>query len=160
VALANVNEAYDKSAPGNMRSEFSWTKEASRSQKFATFSGELTTDMHEVIGHASGKQARQGQPAAADQRFSPLSRKGADLAGLYFIADPKLVELGVIRRPIRQHRARRIRGIHAKRAGQGGASAKARRSRKTHAQPADDRPVADGNTRRSNRARATASRIS
>ena len=99
VALANVNEAYDKSAPGNMRSEFSWDEaEASRSQKFATFSGELTTDMHEVIGHASGKQAdgKANPQALIKEHFSALEEGRADLVGLYFIADPKLVEIGVI----------------------------------------------------------------
>jgi len=99
VALANVNEAYDKSAPGNMRSEFSWDDaEAARSEKFANFSGELTTDMHEVIGHASGQQAegKANPQALIKEHFSALEEGRADLVGLYFIADPKLVEIGVI----------------------------------------------------------------
>ena len=99
VALANVNEAYDKSAPGTMRSEFSWApEEAERTQKFGTFSGELTTDMHEVIGHASGKQAdgKANPQAMIKEFFSALEEGRADLVGLYFIADPKLVEIGVI----------------------------------------------------------------
>jgi dipeptidyl-peptidase-3 len=99
VALANVNEAYDKSAPGTMRSEFAWSpEEAERSQKFGTFSGELTTDMHEVIGHASGRQAegKANPQALIKEHFSALEEGRADLVGLYFIADPKLVELGVI----------------------------------------------------------------
>jgi len=99
VALANVNEAYDKSAPGNMRSEFSWDDaEAGRSEKFANFSGELTTDMHEVIGHASGQQAqgKANPQALIKEHFSSLEEGRADLVGLYFIADPKLVEIGVI----------------------------------------------------------------
>jgi len=98
VALANVNEAYDKSAPGTMRSEFSWSpEEAERTQKFATFSGELTTDMHEVIGHASGKQAegKTNPQAQIKEFFSALEEGRADLVGLYFIADPKLAEIGV-----------------------------------------------------------------
>ena len=68
------------------------------SQKFATFSGELTTDMHEVIGHASGKQAdgKANPQALIKEHFSALEEGRADLVGLYFIADPKLVELGVI----------------------------------------------------------------
>lgn len=98
VALANVNEAYDKSAPSTMRSEFSWTpEEADRTAKFATFSGELTTDMHEVIGHASGKQAegKTNPQAQIKEFFSALEEGRADLVGLYFIADPKLAELGI-----------------------------------------------------------------
>jgi dipeptidyl-peptidase-3 len=99
VALANVNESYDKSAPGTMRSEFSWSPdEAERTEKFGTFSGELTTDMHEVIGHASGRQAegKSNPQALIKEHFSALEEGRADLVGLYFIADPKLVEIGVI----------------------------------------------------------------
>jgi dipeptidyl-peptidase III len=100
VALSNVNEAYSKSTPGSMRSEFSWTpEEAGRAEKFAEFSGELTTDMHEVIGHASGRmsEAVKGTPQALiKEQFSALEEGRADLVGLYFIADPKVVELGII----------------------------------------------------------------
>jgi dipeptidyl-peptidase-3 len=98
VALSNVNEAYDRSSPGSMRSEFTWSpEEAQRAEKFATFSGELTTDMHEVIGHASGRQAEgKGNPQALlKEEFSALEEGRADLVGLYFIADPKLAELGI-----------------------------------------------------------------
>ena len=100
VALSNVNEAYAKSTPGSMRGEFSWSPEESqRAEKFAEFGGELTTDMHEVIGHASGRQA-EGQKASPQtmikEHFSALEEGRADLVGLYFIADPKLVELGII----------------------------------------------------------------
>jgi dipeptidyl-peptidase-3 len=100
VSLSNVNEAYSKSAPGSMRSEFSWTpEEAARAEKFAEFSAELTTDMHEVIGHASGRMSEsvKGTPQALiKEHFSALEEGRADLVGLYFIADPKLVELGII----------------------------------------------------------------
>src|SRR5688572_7232363 len=99
VALANVNEGYEKSAPGNMRNEFSWSpEETQRAEKHGTFAGELTTDMHEVIGHASGRQAEgRGNPQALlKEEFSALEEGRADLVGLYFIADPKLVEIGVI----------------------------------------------------------------
>jgi dipeptidyl-peptidase-3 len=99
VALSNVNEAYDRSSPGSMRSEFAWAPdESERAEKFSTFAGELTTDMHEVIGHASGRQAEgKGNPQALlKEEFSALEEGRADLVGLYFIADPKLVELGII----------------------------------------------------------------
>ena len=100
VALSNVTEAYAKSTPGSMRGEFSWSpEETARAEKFAELAGELTTDMHEVIGHASGRQA-QGQGTTPQQllkeQFSALEEGRADLVGLYFIADPKLVELGII----------------------------------------------------------------
>jgi dipeptidyl-peptidase-3 len=100
VSLANVREAYDKSQPESMRSEFSWTpEETARAARFAALAGELTTDMHEVIGHASGRQADgfTGTPQAAiKEHFSALEEARADLVGLYFIADPKLVELGIV----------------------------------------------------------------
>jgi dipeptidyl-peptidase-3 len=100
VALSNVNEAYAKSTPGSMRSEFVWSpEEGARAEKFAELAGELTTDMHEVIGHASGRQA-EGAKASPQtmlkEQFSALEEGRADLVGLYFIADPKLVELGVV----------------------------------------------------------------
>jgi dipeptidyl-peptidase-3 len=100
VALSNVNEAYAKSTPGSMRGEFSWSpEESARAEKFAEFGGELTTDMHEVIGHASGRMAesvKTSPQAVLKEQFSALEEGRADLVGLYFIADPKLVELGII----------------------------------------------------------------
>ncbi len=83
-----------------MRGEFSWTpEEATRTTTFGSLSSELHTDMHEVIGHASGQQASgfRGTPQAAiKEHFSALEEGRADLVGLYFIADPKLAELGII----------------------------------------------------------------
>ena len=99
VALSNVNEAYDRSTPGSMRGEFVWSPdEAARATTVGTLAGELTTDMHEVIGHASGQQAPgKGNPQTLiKEEFSALEEGRADLVGLYFIADPKMVELGII----------------------------------------------------------------
>ena len=100
VSLSNVNEAYDKSTPGTMRGEFGWTpEEAERGTKYGALAGELHTDMHEVIGHASGQQAQgfKGTPQAAiKEHFSALEEGRADLIALYFLADPKLVELGIV----------------------------------------------------------------
>ena len=100
VALSNVNEAYAKSTPGSMRSEFVWSpEEGGRAEKFAEMAGELTTDMHEVIGHASGRQAETmtaSPQTMLKEQFSALEEGRADLVGLYFIADPKLVELKII----------------------------------------------------------------
>src|SRR3954469_19994111 len=100
VSLSNISEAYDKSLPTTLRGEFSWSpEEAQRSEKHGTLAGELHTDMHEVIGHASGQQASgfKGTPQQAiKEYFSALEEGRADLVGLYFLADPKLVELGVI----------------------------------------------------------------
>jgi dipeptidyl-peptidase III len=100
VSLSNVNEAYDKSTPTGFRGEFSWTpEEAARSAKWSALAGDLLTNMHEVIGHASGKLSDhlKGKPEVAlKQYFSALEEGRADLVGLYFIGDPKLAELGLV----------------------------------------------------------------
>jgi dipeptidyl-peptidase III len=100
VALSNVTDAYNRSTPGSMRAEFSWSPEQTdRAAKFADFSAELTTDMHEVIGHASGRMAegvKDTPQALIKEEFSALEEGRADLVGLYFIADPKLLELGIV----------------------------------------------------------------
>jgi dipeptidyl-peptidase-3 len=100
VSLSNVNEAYDKGTPGGMRAEFSWTpEEAARAEKYGALAGELHTDMHEVIGHASGRQAEgfTGTPhEAIKEFFSALEEGRADLVALYFLGNPKLAELGIL----------------------------------------------------------------
>jgi len=100
VSLSNVIEAYEKSTMPELRSEFSWTEEeTARAEKWSAFAAELATNMHEVIGHGSGKIAERldGNPQAAlKEQFSSLEESRADLVALYFIADPKLVELGLV----------------------------------------------------------------
>jgi dipeptidyl-peptidase-3 len=100
VSLSNINEAYDKSTLPAFRSEFSWTPdEAERAAKWNAFAGELTTNMHEVIGHASGKvdERLKGNPQnALKEQYSALEESRADLVALYFLPDPKLVELGLL----------------------------------------------------------------
>ena len=100
VSLSNVNEAYDKSTLPEFRSEFSWTaEEAARATKWSAFAGELTTNMHEVIGHGSGKvdERLKGNPQVAlKEQFSAIEESRADLVALYFLPDPKLVELDLV----------------------------------------------------------------
>jgi dipeptidyl-peptidase III len=100
VSLSNVNEAYDKATPEDMRVEFSWNpEEAARAKQWGAFASELTTEMHEVIGHGSGRMA-DGVVAPPAQllkeQFSAIEESRADLVALYFLPDPKLVELGLI----------------------------------------------------------------
>ena len=100
VSLSNVVEAYERSSPGAYRREFAWEEaEAARSEKWGRLAGELNTNMHEVIGHASGQLAEHldGNPQAfLKEQYSALEESRADLVALYFIADPKLVELGIV----------------------------------------------------------------
>ena len=90
VSLSNISEAYDKSTPTSLRGEFSWSpEEADRSARFGTLSGELHTDMHEVIGHASGQQAQgfKGTPQQAIKEYFRRSRKAAPTSS-GFISSP------------------------------------------------------------------------
>jgi dipeptidyl-peptidase III len=100
VALANVTEAYNESTPDSLHSEFAWdAAEADRSKRFRSVSDELHTELHEVLGHASGRQAPGFKGSPDDlikEHYSALEEGRADLIALYYIADPKLVELGVI----------------------------------------------------------------
>ena len=100
VSLSNVNEAYDKSMSAAFRREFAWSEEeAARAEKWSTLAGELTTNMHEVIGHASGKisEKLKGSPQTAlKEQYSALEEARADLVALYFIPNPKLSELGLV----------------------------------------------------------------
>ena len=102
VSLSNINEAYERSTQQEFRVEFSWTPaEASRAEKWSSIAGELTTNMHEVIGHASGRIAERlgGNPQSAlKEQYSALEESRADLVALYFLPDPKLVELGLVTR--------------------------------------------------------------
>jgi dipeptidyl-peptidase III len=103
VSLANViaaNAALNNSA---VLDEFCLTAgEVERSRQWGPVTGDLHTNMHEVIGHASGQQdaAHQGDPADwIGEDFSALEEARADLVALYFMADPKLEELGLVDDP-------------------------------------------------------------
>lgn len=100
VSLSNVNEAYDRSRPPAYRHEFVWdAAELERAEQWGSFAGELNTNMHEVIGHASGQLSDRldGNPQAfLKEQYSALEESRADLVALYFIADPKLVEIGIV----------------------------------------------------------------
>jgi len=107
VSLDNVRDAYEKSTPAAFRTEFSWTAdEAERATTWSALASELTTNLHEVIGHGSGQvDARlQGNPhAALKQFYSAIEEARADLVALYFLPEPKLAELGLV--PTEDHDA-------------------------------------------------------
>jgi dipeptidyl-peptidase III len=99
VSLSNIIEAYDKSTVPELRSEFSWSEaETARATRWSAFAAELTTNMHEVIGHGSGKVGEHlnGSPQSVlKEQYSTIEESRADLVALYFLPDPKLVELGL-----------------------------------------------------------------
>ena len=100
VSLSNVTEAYERSTLPEFRSEFAWTpEEAARAERWSAFVSELTTNMHEVIGHGSGQVSARldGNPQAAlREQFSAIEESRADLVALYFLPDRQLVEFGVV----------------------------------------------------------------
>jgi dipeptidyl-peptidase-3 len=100
VSLSNVNLAYDKSTSPEFRREFAWTEEeVERAERWNSLASELTTNMHEVIGHGSGRISERlnGNPQAAlKEQYSALEESRADLVALYFVPNPKLVELGLV----------------------------------------------------------------
>ena len=100
VSLFNINEAYEEATPEGMRTEFSWTpEEAERAKKWGAFALEVTTEIHEVIGHGSGRMADgAGSPhLMLREQYSAIEETRADLIALYFVADPKLAELAIVR---------------------------------------------------------------
>src|SRR5687768_5184051 len=101
VSISNVNEAYDRSMDAGFRSEFSWSPdEVARAKKWQGFAHELATDLHEVIGHASGKMHPNlgcSPQTVLKEQYSAIEESRADLVALYFLADPKMVEMALIR---------------------------------------------------------------
>ena len=100
VSLVNVNEAYERSTPEAMRSEFCWdAAEMERAKRWGGFSRELTTEMHEVIGHGSGRMAPGVTSTPHEllkEQYSAIEETRADLVALYFLPDAKLVEMGLV----------------------------------------------------------------
>jgi dipeptidyl-peptidase-3 len=100
VSLSNVREAYEASTPESFRHEFSWSEEeAIRAREWGPRAGELTTEIHEVLGHGSGRMSAHvvGQPQdLLKEQYSTLEETRADLVALYFLADPHLATIGVL----------------------------------------------------------------
>jgi dipeptidyl-peptidase-3 len=100
VSLTNVSDAYERSTPEAMRVEFSWSsEEADRAMKWGGVAQELTTAMHEVIGHGSGRMApgvTEPPHRLLGEQYSSIEEARADLVALYFLPDAKLVELGIV----------------------------------------------------------------
>ena len=98
VTLANITDAKDIVARGSgFLEEFALDQaEIDRAVKWGSLSDALHTDMHECIGHASGKLAPGTDPNALRNYASPLEEMRADLFALYFMMDPKMTEIGLV----------------------------------------------------------------
>ncbi|MCQ2156374.1 MAG: dipeptidyl peptidase 3 [Bacteroidales bacterium] len=100
VTIANLSHTYDLSAqesPTSTLKEFAYDgKEIEMAEKYGSYAGEVHTDLHECLGHGSGQLLPGVSSTAMGEYSSALEEARADLFGLYFSADPKLVELGIM----------------------------------------------------------------
>ena len=100
VTIANITHAYDYAAqesPKNMLDEFAWDDaEKALVRKYGQWADEVHTDLHECLGHGSGQLLPGVSTTAMGEYASALEEARADLFGLYYTADPKMVELGIM----------------------------------------------------------------
>ena len=100
VTITNLMIAYDKAAeecPKSALKEFAYSEEeVELCKKYGSETDIVHTTLHECLGHGSGKLLPTTQPGALKEFSSTLEEARADLFGLYYLADPKMVELGVI----------------------------------------------------------------
>jgi dipeptidyl-peptidase-3 len=99
VTLENINYAFDQASLGSgYGEEFSFSEEElERAKKYGSLASNIHTDLHEVLGHGSGQILPDVDPAESLKNYySPLEEARADLFGLYYIMDDKMVELGLL----------------------------------------------------------------
>lgn len=98
VTIGNLTDAYNKAARGNgFREEFVYSEaEKELLDNYADLTSDLHTDLHECLGHGSGKLLPGVDPDALKAYGSTIEEARADLFGLYYMADAKLVELGLL----------------------------------------------------------------
>ena len=103
VTIANITHTYDWAAqemPTSTLAEFAFSKkEIELAKKWGTVADEIHTDLHECLGHASGQLLPGVSTTAMGEYASALEEARADLFGLYYTADPKMVELGIMPDP-------------------------------------------------------------
>ena len=100
VTIANITDAYAQAtaqAPKSILTEFAWDEdEIALCREYGSLTSDLHTDLHECLGHGSG-QLLPGTPSGSLKEFSStLEEARADLFALYYLADEKLVELGIL----------------------------------------------------------------
>ena len=98
VTIENITEAYDQASLNNgFAEEFMWSKvERDRAKNFASLTNNLHTDLHECLGHGSGKLLPGVDPDALKAYGSTIEEARADLFGLYYMGDTKMLELGLL----------------------------------------------------------------
>lgn len=98
VTIGNLTDAYNKAARGNgFREEFVYSDvERELLEKYADITDDLHTDLHECLGHGSGKLLPGVDPDALKAHGSTIEEARADLFGLYYLPDAKMVELGLV----------------------------------------------------------------
>lgn len=98
VTIENITEAYDQASLGNgFAEEFMWGDvERKRAKDFASLTNNLHTDLHECLGHGSGKLLPGVDQDALKSYGSTIEEARADLFGLYYMGDPKMLELGLL----------------------------------------------------------------
>lgn len=98
VTIGNLTDAYNKAARGNgFREEFVYSDtERLLLEKYADITDDLHTDLHECLGHGSGKLLPGVDPDALKAHGSTIEEARADLFGLYYLPDTKMVELGLV----------------------------------------------------------------
>ena len=100
VTIANITHTYDYSSqemPTSTLTEFAYNKkEVEMAKKWGTIADEIHTDLHECLGHGSGQLLPGVSATGMGEYASALEEARADLFGLYYTADPKMVELGIM----------------------------------------------------------------
>lgn len=100
VTIANITHAYDYAAqesPKSTLTEFAYDQaEIDAYKQYGSYTDEIHTDLHECLGHGSGQLLPGVSSTALGEYQSTLEEARADLFGLYYMADPKMVELGII----------------------------------------------------------------
>ena len=101
VTIENITDAYDKAAHGNgFNEEFVIDESTAKLlDDYLFITDNLQTDLHECLGHASGRLLPGVDPGALKAHGSTLEEARADLFALYYLADPKLIELGLLDNP-------------------------------------------------------------
>ena len=148
VTLSNVLDAYERSMPDSFRQEFAWDDaEVERAKRWGAFAGELTTEIHEVLGHGSGRMADHVTVTPQEllkEQYSALEETRRRPGGVVFRGRPAPCRArpGAARRTAGRG-ADRIRGLRAQRPGAVAARSRRCAARgRSHAQPPGDRSLA------------------